>query len=170
MCNLTLKGLCFFFFPSHLKSSKSHLRLSTPQPGSLLPTGRLHQRPTLENLVLRRTSCKGPPLNAVLPHLARSTSVSGKSPCSDWGTLTTLNETARHLNSPMCICWTAEDKSHTKSPMKTTSHGKPRGLCATAEQPTGTASGVGLGGCVWFVMAGSFKGSSLDEALISLKY
>lgn len=48
--------------------------------------------------------------------------------------------------------------------------GRPRGLCATAEQHRDTASGEGLGRCLWFIMTGSFKGSSLDDALISLTH
>lgn len=179
LCNLTLKGPClfkkdsllFFFFLPPPKEQNESSGCPFPSQTHCFSASRMQESPWSLQGSLVGTICKGLPLNTVLLQFAQRTSISSRSHCSALWALTDNSQWGCQTPKFYYVHpLTAEDKGHMKSPMETTSHGKPRVLCATAEQPKGVASGEGLGSGVWFIMAGSFKGSCLGEALISLKY
>lgn len=103
---------------------------------------------------------KGLLLNPLLIYTAHRTSISSTFPCFDLLSLIVQNGTAKELNSKICNCWTV-DKGHVKNPVEI------QGVVCHSRT---TQRQLRERCCLWLLMIRSFRGSSLDDALISLRY
>ena len=159
LCNLTLKGLYLsqsLPFFGYLKMSYG---CQLPSQTHWCPPSRLQAVPWSSWEISVGMIYKGLLLNPVLIYAAHRTSISSRCPCFDLS-LIVQNGTAKDLNSKICNCWTV-DKGHVKNPVET--QGAVHHSTTTQRQVRERCS-------LWLLMIGSFRGSSLDDAPISLRY